>query len=58
MALRGLRHIRRGRFPLRDCLQLLQELVGHEIDGWEKVDDALEDADGIADMHPFHTIET
>jgi hypothetical protein len=57
VALRRLWSIRRGRLAVRDCLELLQKLVGHEVDGREEVDNALENADSITDMHPFHAIE-
>jgi hypothetical protein len=57
MAMLGLWGVLRGRLALRDCFELLKELVGHKVDGWEEVDDGLEDGDGVANVHPFHTIQ-
>jgi hypothetical protein len=45
------------RLAILNGVELLQKLVRHEIDGREEIDDALEDADCISDMHPFHTVE-
>jgi hypothetical protein len=45
------------RLAILNGVELLQELVRHEIDGWEEIDDTLENADCIADMHPFQAVE-
>jgi hypothetical protein len=57
MPLLRLRGVLRSRFPIFDGVELLEELLGHEVDSREVVDNALEDADGIPDMHPFQAIE-
>lgn len=57
MALRRVRSARRCRLAVGNCFQLLEEFVGHEVDGWEEVDHTFEGGDGVTDMHPFHTVE-
>lgn len=48
-----IRCLRRG-LAIGDALQLLQEFVGHEGNGWEVVDDGLEDCNRVPYVHPLH----